>query len=202
MKSPQTPSNEELMLAYRDGDEEAFALLFKRYELRIFNYFLRHTGGRALAEDQLQNTFLKVHRNRKSYHSSAAFSTWIFTIASNLLKDAARVERRRGDIVELEEAREKVATGSGPLESLSISRQQNPETEYGEREVAELVRQAVQALPFDQREVIILVKYEGFKYEEIAEILNTTPGAAKVRAHRAMRTLERVLKERLGVFPR
>jgi RNA polymerase sigma-70 factor (ECF subfamily) len=201
MESPRTPSDEELMLAYGGGDEEAFTVLFKRFELRIFNYFLRHTGGRSLAEDLLQNTFLKVHRSRKSYRPSAAFSTWIFTIASNLLKDAARVEKRRADFVELEEVRERIAEGSSLSEPLSVSRQQNPEVEVGEREIAGYIRQAVQALPFDQRDVIILAKYEGFKYEEIAEILNTTPGAAKVKAHRAMKTLEVVLKDQLGVYP-
>lgn len=201
MKSPRSPSDQELMLAYRDGDEEAFTLLFERFELRIFNYFLRHIGSRSLAEDLLQNTFLKLHRSRKSYQPSAAFSTWIFTIASNLLKDAARVEKRREGIVELEEARERIATGSSPLEPLSMPRQQNPEVETGQREIADYVRQAVQSLPLDQREVIILAKYEGFKYEEIAEILNLTPGALKVKAHRAMKTLERVLKDRLGAVP-
>ena len=54
------------MLSYGDGGEEAFTPLFKRFELRIFNYFLRHTGDRSLAEDLLQYTFLKVHRSRKS----------------------------------------------------------------------------------------------------------------------------------------
>jgi len=189
------------MLAYRDGDEEAFTLLFKRYELRIFNYILRHVGNRALAEDIFQNTFLKLHRSRKSYQQSAAFSTWIFTIASNLLKDAARVQKRRADIVELEEVRERVAGGSSLSEPLSIPRQQDPEVEVGEREIAAYIRQAVQALPFDQREVIILAKYGGFKYEEIAEILNTTPGAVKVRVHRAIKTLEKAMKDRLGAHP-
>ncbi len=201
MRSTRIPSDEELMLAYGDGDEEAFTLLFKRFELRIFNYFLRHIGDRSLAEDLLQNTFLKVHRSRKSYRPSAAFATWVFTIASNLLKDAARLEKRRADIVELEEVRERIAGGSSLSEPLSVSRQQNPEVEVGEREIAGYIRQAVQALPFDQRDVIILAKYEGFKYEEIAEILNTTPGAVKVKAHRAMKTLEVVLKDQLGVYP-
>ncbi len=101
--------------------------------------------------------------------------------------------------MELEEARERIATGSSPLEPLSMPHQQNPEVETGEREIADYVRQAVQDLPFDQRQVIILAKYEGFKYEEIAEILNTTPGALKVKAHRAMKFLQRILRGRLGL---
>jgi len=202
MNSPQaTPSDAELMVAYGAGDEEAFVILFHRYKVRVFNYFLRHIGGRALAEDLLQSTFLKIHRSRKSYQPSAAFSTWIFTIASNLLKDATRVERRRGAIVELGQVRERVAMGSSRLESVLTSSEKNPEIEYGEREIADHVRQAVQSLPSDQREVILLTKFEGFKYEEIARILNTTVGAVKVKAHRAMKALEKILKDRLGMLP-
>lgn len=189
------------MLAYRDGDEEAFALVFERYKIRIFNYFLRHLGDRAMAEDLLQSTFLKIHRSRKSYQPSAAFSTWIFTIAGNLLRDATRIQRRRADIVELEEARERIAVGSGRLEPVPMSAGKNPEVEYAAMEIDQHIRQAVQSLPSDQREVIILAKYEGFKYQEIAEILNITASAAKVKAHRAMKVLEKVLKDRLGVLP-
>ena len=103
--------------------------------------------------------------------------------------------------MELEEVRERVAGGSSLSEPLSIPRQQDPEVEVGEREIAGYIRQAVQALPFDPREVIILAKYEGFKYEETAEILNTTPGAVKVKAHRAMKPLEVVLKDQLRAYP-
>ncbi|MFQ5853317.1 MAG: RNA polymerase sigma factor [Candidatus Binatia bacterium] len=196
----RVPSDERLMLAYRDGDEGAFTELFNRYKVRIFNYFLRHITDRATAEDLLQSTFLKVHRSRKSYQPLAAFSTWIFTIASNLLRDATRIERRRADIVELEEVREKIAAGSGPWEVVHRY-VKNPESEYGAMEITQHIRQAVQSLPPDQRAVILLAKYEGFKYEEIADILNTTAGAVKVKAHRAMKTLEKVLKDRLGVPP-
>lgn len=190
------PSDEELMLAYQVADEGAFVELFKRYNVRIFNYFLRHLGNRAMAEDLLQSTFLKVHRQRKSYRPSAAFSTWIFTIASNLLKDASLAQRRRGEVVQLEEVRERVAAGSSRSEPVLASSGKNPEAEYEEREIAEYIRQAVQSLPPDQRSVILLAKYEGFKYGEIAEILNITVSAAKVRVHRAMKTLEQILKKR------
>ncbi len=197
MKSPRPePSDEELMLAYRDGNEEAFVLLFKRYNVRIFNYLLRHIGDRAKADDLLQDTFLKLHRRRKSYEPLAAFSTYIFTIASNLLRDAKVSATRHANVIELEGVSEKIAMGAGSSEPVHIQTRKSTEDEYVEREIGHYLRQAIHSLPSEQREVILLAKYEGFKYEEIAEILNITVSAAKVRVHRAMIALEKILKSR------
>jgi len=101
------------MLTYGAGDEEALVILFQRYKLRIFNYFLRHLDDRAAAEDLLQSTFLKIHRVRKSYRPTAAFSTWVFTIATNLQRDYKLSARRHPHVVELEEVRVKAARGGG-----------------------------------------------------------------------------------------
>jgi len=186
------------MLAYGAGDEEAFVILFKRYNVRIFKYLLRHLGDRARAQDLLQETFLRVHSHRKSYQPSAAFSTWIFTIATNLLRDSVLAARRRADVIVPEEITGKVPMRAGSSEPVSISSTKSVEDEYSEREIAYHIRQAVRSLPPDQREVILLAKYEGFTFEEIAKILNTTVNAAKVRAHRAMKALEKILRERFG----
>ena len=199
MESPRRePSDEEFMLAYRDGDEEAFVFLFKRYNVRIFNYFLRHLGDRAKAEDLLQDTFLKLHRQRKSYQPLAAFSTYIFTIASNLLRDARVSAMRHANVIELEGVSERVAMGTGSSEPVHVQTGKSTEDEYVEREIGHYLRQAIHSLPCDQREVILLAKYEGFKYKEIAEIVNITVSAAKVRVHRAMIALEQILKSRFG----
>src|SRR5713226_6818232 len=106
------------MLAYGAGDEEAFVILFKRYNVRIFNYLLRHLADRTTSEDLLQNTFLKVHRQRKSYQPSAAFSTWIFTIATNLLRDNLDKTRRRGNLNELTAAKDGAVLGACSTESV------------------------------------------------------------------------------------
>ena len=196
-----TPSDEELMLAYGAGDEEALVILFQRYKLKIFNYFLRHLDDRAAAEDLLQSTFLKIHRARKSYRPTAAFSTWVFTIATNLQRDYKLSARRHPHVVELEEFRVKAARGGGFSEPVVLSDERTPEVGYGKNQIAEQIRRAVQSLPAEQKEVILLAKYQGLKYQEIAEILNITVSAAKVRAHRAMRALEKILKDRLGKLP-
>jgi len=193
-----TPSDEELMLAYGAGDEEALVILFQRYKLRMFNYFLRHVDDRAAAEDLLQSTFLKIHRVRKSYRPTAAFSTWIFTIATNLRKDYKLSARRYPHVVELEEVRVKAAGGGGFSEPVMLSDERTPEFAYGKNQIAAQIRRALRSLPSEQKEVILLAKYQGLKYEEIAQILNITVSAAKVRAHRAMRSLEKILKDRLG----
>ncbi len=196
-----TTSDEELMLAYGAGDEEALVTLFQRYKLRIFNYFLRHLDDRAAAEDLLQSTFLKIHRARKSYRPTASFSTWVFTIATNLQRDYKLSARRHPHVVELEEFRVKAAGGGGFSEPMVLSDERNPEVGYGKNQIAEQIRRAVQSLPSEQKEVILLAKYQGFKYREIAEILNITVSAAKVRAHRAIKALEKILKEQFSKPP-
>ena len=186
------------MLAYRDGDEDAFVALFNRYNVRIFNYFHRHLADRTTSEDLLQNTFLKVHRQRKSYQPSAAFSTWIFTIATNLLRDHLDKTRRRDNLNELTAAKDSAGIGGGSTESVPEQSRKSVEDDYAEKEMAHHLSQAIQSLPFDQKEVILLAKYGEFRYEEIAKILNITTGAVKVRVHRAMKNLEKIVKDRLG----
>lgn len=199
MKSSRPePPDEELMLAYGAGQEEAFVKLFERYNARIFNYLLRHLGDRARAEDLLQETFLRVHSHRKSYRPSAAFSTWIFTIATNLLRDSAVASRRRAQVIQAEASTGKAVTRADSSEPVAAHTAKSAEEACAESEMAFHIRKAVQALPSDQREVILLAKYEGLTFEEIAHILNITANAAKVRAHRAMNALEKILRERFG----
>src|SRR5712692_509431 len=92
------PTDEELMLTYQGGSKEAFEELFARYRTRLFNYFRRSLGDPVQADDLLQTLFLQVHRARHTYQPAAAFSTWVYTIARNLVRDALdkeRVERAR-----------------------------------------------------------------------------------------------------------
>jgi RNA polymerase sigma-70 factor (ECF subfamily) len=182
------------MLAYQAGDEEAFVEIFRRYRTRLYNYLLRHLGDRAAAQDLLQEVFLKIHRHRKSYRPLGSLSAWIFTIATNTLRNAA-VSAARGPAAEARELE-----GIAPRASLGAK---SPEEEYAERELGERVRRAVQSLPPSQREVILLAKYEGFKFEEIAEILGVPVATAKVRAHRAIKSLAAMLapEARRGIDP-
>ena len=173
-------SDEELMLAFARGDERCWEQLVGRYDQRIFNYLLRSTDDRATAEDLLQATFLRVVEARERYRPSARFSTWIYTIAANLARDEARRSARR--------------SAARPVDcDTDASSRPGPEREAASLELRRRVAEAMRALPEDSREALILGKYEGRSYDEIAAILGCSVGAVTVRIHRAIGLLRKTL---------
>ncbi len=174
------PTDVELMLAYQRGDIEAFEELFSRYQGRLFSYLYRSLGDRAEAEDLFQTLFLRLHRARKTYRPEAAFSTWVYTIARNLVRDAL----------------EKKAVGEKAFGPEAEGETQNtPEVALGQKELALRLQKAFLSLTPQQREILWLSKYEGFSFPQIAEILGCSVSAAKVRAFRALKALKEALGE-------
>lgn len=179
------------MLAYQAGRIEAFEKLFDRYKSRIYDYFLRHIGDWAVAEDLFQKTFLRLHDARARYQPTASFVSWIYTIATNLLRDEVRKERNRPQAQRTAET-----SPAETVEQQPAAERAGPEMALGRRELRDRISAAVRALPVEQKEAFILGKYEGRSYQEIAEILGCSEGAVKVRIHRALK----VLKISLGEF--
>lgn len=174
----KTANDEDLMLAYAKGQPEAFDELFARYGRKIYNLFLRALRNTETAGDLVQETFLRVIEARKRYQPTRTFASWLYTIAMNLLRDQFRRSKRQRVIEELSET------------SLEM-RVPEPEVELSERRAA--VQKAVHALPEEQREVVLLAKYQGLSYAEIAAILGISAAAAKQRAYRALKTLQEKL---------
>lgn len=177
-------SDEELMLAYGAGDREAFEELFERYRDRIYRYLLRHHGDWTVAEDLFQRTFLKMHEARRRYRPTSSFASWIYTIATNLLRDEAR--SRGASTIE--------PAGERPIPERADETSAPDGPALG-RELAERIATAVRQLPPDQREAFVLGKYEGLGYREVAQILGCSEGAVKVRIHRALKALGQVVRE-------
>jgi RNA polymerase sigma-70 factor (ECF subfamily) len=171
-------SDENLMLAYAKGRAEAFDELFARHGRKVYNLFLRALGNAETAGDLVQETFMRVIEARERYQPTRTFASWLYTIAMNLLRDQLRRHKRRGTTEELSETN---------LE-MHVS---EPEIELSERRAA--VQKAVQSLPEEQREVILLAKYQGLSYAEIAEILRISEAAVKQRAYRGLKTLREEL---------
>src|SRR5262249_50999567 len=187
-------TDEALMLAYQGGSTEAFEELFARYRTRLFNYFRRSLGDPAQAEDLSQTLFLRVHRARGTYQPAAAFSTWIYTIARNLVRDAldkegAEAARRDTTRQVWRETTEEPMS----LDERIGSEYFSPETLRQHKDIAARLQQALLSLPLEQREVILLSKYEGLRFAEIAAILGCCVPAAKVRAFRALKALRAAL---------
>lgn len=188
------PPDDELMRAVQGGDEAAFRLLYRRYERRLLAFLIPYLGDPALAEDLLQETFLRVYRRRAAYEPRGAFRTWLFAIARNLAVDLLR--RRRGFPGAAFAPQDEGVGGPDPAKLPDAS--PDPLRALSGRQAAMRLQAALLELPEEDRTVILLSRLEGLRYHEIAEVLGSSEGAVKVRAHRALLALrKRVRRESL-----
>jgi RNA polymerase sigma-70 factor (ECF subfamily) len=170
-------SDESLMKRVGDSDDAAaFAEIFRRYAQRLNGYFLRSTGDPHASQDLVQQTFQHLHRARNDYNATLLLRPWLYTIAANMRRMHHRRLRRKPEVT-YEEAHEQSV---GPHASTIEQR---------------TVRRAILQLPENQREVLILHWYEGMSMSEVGEILGASTSAVKVRAHRAYKVLQRLLRE-------
>lgn len=179
--SRDTRSDEALMDEVRAGGLDAFQALYERHHHAVFTFLLRSFGDRRTAEDLLQETFLRVFAHREAYHPTAAFKTWLFTIARNLVVNQFR---KRGGSPEpdSDEALELLPEpGASPLQHAEAQ-------ELGERLQAAMVR-----LPPSQREVLLLSRFAGLSREEVAQTTGASAVAVRVTLHRALRRLRDLL---------
>ena len=165
------PSDEQLMLALRDGDLSAFDALFRRHDETVRVTCARTSASDDGGDDLAQETFLRILRHRSTFRGDARFTTWVYRIARNVcLEYLARASRDR-----------RLAEQWGAEASAAAS-------SAGGDDVAQL-EAAMRALSPEHREVLVLCRYQGLSFSEIGEILGCTPGAARVRAHRALLAL-------------
>jgi RNA polymerase sigma-70 factor (ECF subfamily) len=174
------PTDEELMSAYVAGNARAFEGLFARLAPRVHAFFLRSFRNEAVADDLLQVTFMKVHRARAQYRPELKLMPWLFAVAARVRLDELRRRLRLP-----EDAGE---------EAVARADEQAPREAPQSTELKEAVRAALDALPESQRTVIHLHRYEGMTFAEISRVLDTTPGAVKLRAFRGYETLRERLK--------
>lgn len=168
------------MSAYVAGDARAFEQLFARLAPRVHAFFLRSFRSQAVADDLLQETFMKVHRARERYDQALRVAPWVFTVAARVRLDELRKRLRLP-----EDADE---------EALARADEQAPREPPPDTDLQDAVRAALEKLPESQRTVIHLHRYEGMTFPEIARVLGTTSGAVKLRAFRGYETLRKELQ--------
>jgi RNA polymerase sigma-70 factor (ECF subfamily) len=173
------PTDEELMAQYQQGDVAAFDLLYLRYGQRLYNFLLRLVRDRERCAELFQETFLQLHQGRHQYDPHRPFGAWIFRIARNRAYNEFRRAKRQGQLF----------TGEVDEETVADSRQDNPERALHESLLRAQMDLALQALPEDQREAILLSYYGGLKYADIAGVMETTEDAIKQRVRRGMKAL-------------
>jgi RNA polymerase sigma-70 factor (ECF subfamily) len=165
--------DEDLMERFKGGDERAFVALYERYKRRVYAYCLKMVTSRELAEDVFQETFVRVARKREHF-KSGNFAGWLFAIARNLCLNALRDNVQHVSLDEVQD---------------SLPAEDEPEYEFN----AEILRNAIEQLPPDLREALVLRVYSGFSYNEISEITGTKLATVKVRIFRGKQKLHEIL---------
>ena len=173
------------MLSVRDGGISDLAPIFERHNGRLFNYYVRMTGDRQLSEDMVQDVFLRILKYRHTFRGESRFITWMFTIARNVQMDnVKRWDRTQPLVVDGDD--------TGPVNEPAS------DDTADHRYDAAFLKEALLTLSPEKREVLILSRYEGMKYAEIAESVGCSVENVKVRVHRAIKDLRKIFLELSG----
>lgn len=181
------------MEAYQEGDARAFEQLLRRHQRPVFNFIHRQVGREAVAEELLQEVFLRIIKGAPSYQRQAKFTTWLYTIARNLCVDQARRAKHRqaasldqplGRDGEGQTLGERVKNGGPSVDRQVIG-----------KELQAHLQQAIGQLPDDQREVFLMREYLNLPFKEIAEITGHPENTVKSRMRYALERLRQLLEE-------
>jgi RNA polymerase sigma-70 factor (ECF subfamily) len=189
--TPPPPDTDESLLArLRDGERDVFGTLVRRYERELFGYLRRYLGDDDLADDVFQNTFLQVFLKIQQYELGRPARPWLYTIATNQAIDALRRRNRRIADRPAETVSAPDEDGDvRPLFELLPSPGETPPDAADLGEQREMVRTAVSQLPELLRQAVLLVYFQGLKYQEAAEVLGIPVGTVKSRLHAALTKL-------------
>ena len=181
-----------LMLRVCNDDAAAFEQLVDRYKNRVLRIMQSWTGSVDHAEDLAQEVFLRVYRSRKSYKPTAKFSTWLFKIANNVASNAVRDRSRRKEY-QISQGNN-VSTSGMIIENIALAGSGSmPTRKLDKTERAAMVQQAVNALGERQRMALLLCKFEGLSYQEIADSMELSVKAVKSLLSRARANLKLLL---------
>ena len=174
----------ELMEEVRDGDIRQLSHLFDRHHLKLYNFYLRLTSKRHVSEDLVQEVFFRILKYRHTFRGNGEFTTWMYHLARNVHRDHYRKWNHEA---EMGEEQEHISTEE-PL----------PQEQLEQRQDQELLQEALARLPVEKKEILILSRYQGLRYEVIAELLGCSEEAVKVRVHRAMNELRTIFFQLSG----
>lgn len=178
-------TDEELLVAYRNGEASAFPELVERYQTDLSQFLTRFLGSRASADDVFQDAFLQVHLSAESFDASRRFKPWLYTIAANKARDFHRRQKRRAAVslstpVGAADGRETslvdlIADGDAAVDASLLETEQQA-----------LVKEVVDSLPAHYREILLLSYFQRLSYNQIADSLQIPLGTVKSRLHAAV----------------
>ena len=164
-----------LMLKVKSGDLDKMALLFQRYHRPLFGFLYHMTGQREASEDMVQNVFYRMLRSRHTFTGDGEFRTWMYHLARNVVKDHFKKTEAPKATTEWEDRL---------TDGVLVEEELEKKLELG------MLQKRIASLGPESREVLILSRYQDLRYAEIAEILNISVAAVKVRIHRAIHQLK------------
>ena len=171
-------SDNALMMKVKTGDLDKLGLLFERYHRALFGFLFHMTGQRELSEDMVQNVFYRILKYRHTFRGDGEFKTWMYHMARNVINDNGRALKRTVRHQELSEMTDNIGGGFAADEAM-----------HKKQELV-ILKNAMANLSEESREILILSKFQELKYNEIAQIMEITEGAVKVRVHRAIGQLK------------
>ena len=183
-------SDEDLMSQFQAGSVAAFNILVERYSDRLMHYLYGFLGDMKRCEDMLQETFLRVHRNRHSYRRIAKFSTWLYTIAGNLARSEYRKKKRRR-LYSLQSVSRDNEEYEIQVPDESFSPEKHTESTIQDKHI----QMALDGIPSAFREVVVMRDVQQLAYEEIAEITGLPMGTVKSRINRGRTKLQSLLQD-------
>ncbi len=161
----------------KDGDLDKMALLFERYHRPLYGFLYRMTKQKEPSEDMVQTVFFRMLKYRHSFTGNGEFTTWMYHLARNVLNDHIKKNKKEFQQFELQNIEEKIAGGEPADERLH------------KREELRTLEMAIDRMDPEKKELLVLCRFQKLKYREIAEILNISEAALKVRMHRILNEL-------------
>jgi RNA polymerase sigma-70 factor (ECF subfamily) len=177
-------NDEDVMQKVSGGKVEMMAILFERHHVKLYNYFLRLTGNNGVSEDLTQDVFFRILKYRATFRRESKFTTWMYQIGRNVHIDHLKKHKKEMPLDERYE--EEPAPDIEPAQRTE------------EEQEALFLRRALSLLPPAKKEVLVLSRFQGMKYDEIAHMLGCSLASVKTRVHRAVKDLKKNYLELKG----
>ncbi len=167
------------MLSVKAGKTDQLSLLYERHKGPLYGFFYRLTSDRDISEDLVQNVFLRILKYKHTYNGQGKFTTWYYHLARNVMADYFKKNNRYQPMGDQDW-------------SNRMGHEETAEVQMTEVQDKEILQKAMKQLPKDKQELLVLVKFQKLRYEQVAEMMDCSVGALKVRVHRTIQELRTI----------
>jgi RNA polymerase sigma-70 factor (ECF subfamily) len=179
-------SDNEIMIHVKNGDLDKMTILFDRHHRALFGFLYHMTHNRETSEDIVQTVFYRMLKYRSTFKGNGEFKAWMYYLSINVLKDTQKKNKHSSDAFDINDVSS--ILGDKIMIDDSLNREQE----------IEILIKSMDHLSSGEREILVLTHFQKLKYQEIAQILNITEGAVKVRVHRALNQLKSIYLKKVS----